>query len=134
LPEGEGLRGRPRAQKSPGKRARGLGVLSLLSTRNPKPATKPPSPDKQHLPITRQRPEVVGDDRLELVRHLAHREHLRDDVVAVVPGVVDELAVVLMADRALELLDRRLELTDQAGDLRERAGVAVAAGGLERRG
>src|SRR4051812_6278255 len=36
---------------------------------------------EQQLPVLRQRPEVVGDDRLERVDDLAQRVLRRDDVV-----------------------------------------------------
>src|SRR5882672_2269700 len=35
------------------------------------------SPDKQHLPIRRQRPQVIGHDRLQLIAGLAKLAHRR---------------------------------------------------------
>src|SRR4051812_23016002 len=60
------IRRRHRETKSPGTfRSRGFAIVTELS------ASKPLL-DEQHLAVRRQRPEVVGDHRLQLVGGRAH--------------------------------------------------------------
>src|SRR6185503_3457367 len=49
--------------------------------------------DEQHLPVLRQRPELVVDEQLEGVRGLAHLAHRGHNLVAIVLGVLGVVAV-----------------------------------------
>ena len=70
--------------------------------------------NKQHLRVLRQRPEVVGDDLLQLVGRLADLGHRRDLLVAGVHRQLHALEPVRVRVGLLELLERRDELVDQA--------------------
>ena len=56
--------------------------------------------DEQHLLIRRQRPEVVGDDQLELIGGGADGVHGGDDHVAGVLGVRERIAFQVIVDRS----------------------------------
>src|SRR4051812_6006005 len=66
--------------------------------------------NKQHLAIRRQRPEIVGDDRLQLVAERADLVHRRQDRVARVLGVREGVAVGVMVQRLIKVRGRLLEL------------------------
>ena len=56
----------------------------------------PDLPDKQHFAVSRQRPEVVGNHRFELVAERAELLHLRDHVRLDDLGVGIRVAVRVM--------------------------------------
>src|SRR3954452_10054430 len=77
--------------------------------------------DEEDLRVARQRPEVLGDDPLELVRHLADAVHRRDHLVADVLRPLEPLELLGRVVLRLEVADREAQLLDQlAGLARER--------------
>src|SRR6478735_5194731 len=81
--------------------------------RTSRPTMRPPLTDEQHLRVLRQRPEVVGDDALELVGDLADLCHLLELVVAGVNRQIETFDAVRVLVRLLELADLPDERVDQ---------------------
>src|SRR5215217_5937106 len=90
----------------------------------------PASPllDEEHLGVLRERPEVVRDDLLELVRDLADAVHGVDDrALDVLGGLEDVLGLRVVAVGGLQREDRLDELVDEPAELLLEAGDALAA-------
>src|SRR4051794_21692131 len=83
--------------------------------------------DEQDLRVPGERPEILGHDPPEAIRHLAAPVHRRDDLVVDVLRPLETLELARRVVLALERLDRVPELLDQlAGLTRERADRADA--------
>src|SRR5689334_12195200 len=78
----------------------------------------PPNPllDEEHLLVLRQRPELVGDDALQLVRRLADFVHRPELLVAGVNRHLQALQARIGV-RRFQLTEPGDQLVDEAADL-----------------
>src|SRR5256885_204258 len=79
--------------------------------------------DEEHLLVGRQRPEVVGDEDLELIAGGADGVHGREDDVAGVLGVRHGVARDGLRGRPDQRGGRGLERVDRAGQLGQQVGL-----------
>ena len=87
--------------------------------------------DEEDLRVLRQRPEVVGDDLLELVGDLADVGHRGELVVARVLGELEALDPVGVDVGLLELVDRLVRCDGELRGLAADSGP-VDVGGVDR--
>ena len=60
---------------------------------------------KQHLAISRQRPQILRHEGFERIARLAERVHRRNDLVAEPFGVLERVAIAFVLEQRLELFD-----------------------------
>ena len=106
------------SRRARGRAGRGSPDRASTQSSASGPAAGGSSVLEEQLAVLRQRPEVVGDERLELVDDLAQRVLGRDDVGRRRPRLgLDRARLVGLVLRVLERVDGVDERVGEAGDL-----------------